>query len=59
MEYIALVFAVDFVVIPLQTAGLAKYPLSYLPFALALFGAAGLRIAASVRQQRVAGLSYQ
>jgi hypothetical protein len=45
IEYIALVFAADFILDPLQV-GLGKYPLTYLPFALMLVGAAGLRVAA-------------
>lgn len=51
MEYIALVFAADFILAPLQAHGLGKYPLSYLPFALLLIGGAGLRVASYVRQQ--------
>jgi hypothetical protein len=51
MEYIAFVFAVDFILIPLQEHGLGGYPLSYLPFALMLVGGAGLRIATSVRSR--------
>jgi hypothetical protein len=46
IEYIALVFAADFILDPLQAGGLGKYPLSYLPFALMLVGGAGLRVAA-------------
>jgi len=49
LEYIALVFAVDFIVYPLETTGVAKYPLSYLPFAAMLIGGVLLRIAAYVR----------
>ena len=49
LEYIALVFAVDFIVDPLQAAGYAKHPLSYLPFAIMLVGGAGLRFAALAR----------
>ena len=47
LEYIALVFAVDFVLDPLQ-AGVVKpiYLLTYLPFALMLGAGVGLRIAA-------------
>jgi hypothetical protein len=45
IEYIALVFAYDFILGPLQ-AGDGKYPWSYLPFALMLVGGASLRIAA-------------
>ena len=36
IEYIALVFAADFILGPLETRGFGKYPLSYLPFALML-----------------------
>jgi hypothetical protein len=46
LEYIALVFAVDFILYPLQAGGPGKYPLTYLPFALLLVGGAILRIAA-------------
>jgi hypothetical protein len=45
LEYIALVFAADFILGPLQAGGLGKYPLTYLPFALMLVGGAGLRLA--------------
>jgi hypothetical protein len=48
LEYIALVFAVDFTVEPLHAGGAAKYPLSYLPFVVALAGGAALRLAAFV-----------
>ena len=51
IEYIALVFAADFILAPLQANGLGKYPLTYVPFALLLIGGAGLRVAAYVRQQ--------
>jgi hypothetical protein len=50
MEYIALVFAFDFIRIPLQANGLGKYPLGYLPFALMLVGGVGLRVASFARQ---------
>ena len=46
LEYIALVFASDFILGPLQEGGLGKYPLTYLPFAVMLVGGAGLRVAA-------------
>jgi hypothetical protein len=49
MEYIAYVFAVDFIIIPLHEHGVGGYPLSYVPFAIMLVGGAGLRIAAVVR----------
>ena len=45
LEYIALVFASDFILDPLKANGLEKYPLTYLPFAFMLVGGAGLRIA--------------
>ncbi len=45
MDFIAYVFAVDFIIIPLQASG-HKYPLSYVPFAVMLLGGVGLRIAA-------------
>ena len=51
MEYITLVFAADFILIPLQASGLGKYPLSYLPFALMLVGGVGMRVASFARQQ--------
>lgn len=50
VEYIALVFAADFILLPLQT-GDGKYPLSYLPFALMLVIGASLRIAALTRRR--------
>jgi hypothetical protein len=49
LEYIALVFAADFILAPLQAGGLGKYPLTYLPFALMLVAGAGLRVAAFAR----------
>ena len=49
MEYIALVFFVDFVRIPLQGSGLSNYPLSYLPFAVMLVGGVGLRVVSLAR----------
>ena len=51
MEYIALVFATDFILDPLQTHGLGKYPLTYLPFALMLVGGASLRVGAFARRR--------
>lgn len=53
LEYIALVFAADFILAPLQAGGLGKYPLTYLPFALMLIAGAGLRVAAFARYQPV------
>ncbi len=49
LEYIALVFAVDFIVDPLQAAGVTKYPLSYAPFAVMLVGGVVLRLATYAR----------
>jgi hypothetical protein len=49
LNYIALVFAVDFIEEPLKRGGIANYPLSYLPFALMLIVGVGLRAAAFVR----------
>jgi hypothetical protein len=46
LEYIAIVFAADFILAPLQATGLGRYPLTYLPFALMLVAGAGLRVAA-------------
>jgi hypothetical protein len=46
LNYIALVFAVDFIEGPLKRGGIANYPLSYLPFALMLIVGVGLRAAA-------------
>jgi hypothetical protein len=45
LEYIALAFADDFILAPLQATGFRSYPLSYLPFAVMLVGATGLRLA--------------
>ena len=50
LEYIALVFAADFILGPLQAGGFGKYPLTYLPFALMLVSGAALRVAAFARQ---------
>jgi hypothetical protein len=49
MEYIALVFFVDFIRIPLQANSFGSYPLSYLPFALMLIGGVGLRVVSFAR----------
>ncbi len=49
LEYIALVFAVDFIVEPFQD--FAHYPPGYLPFALALVGGTLLRFAALVQSR--------
>jgi hypothetical protein len=54
MEYIALVFAADFIIDPLQThKASAKYLLTYLPFALMLVGGVGVRVAAFARRRPV------
>jgi hypothetical protein len=57
IEYIALVFAADFILIPLQAKGVGMYPLTYLPFALLLIAGAGLRVAAYA-QRLARRLSY-
>ena len=44
MECIALVFAEDFILIPLREHGAAQYPLTYFPFALMLIGGLTLRV---------------
>jgi hypothetical protein len=49
LEYIALVFADDFILAPLQASGFRSYPVSYLPFAIMLVGGTGLRLATFVR----------
>jgi hypothetical protein len=46
LEYIALAFAADFILGPLQSEGLNKYPLTYFPFALMLVVGVTLRAAA-------------
>jgi hypothetical protein len=46
LEYIAVAFAADFILAPLQASGLEKYPVTYLPFALLLVSGAGLRFVA-------------
>jgi hypothetical protein len=51
LDYIMLVFAVDFIRIPLQEGGLDKYPLSYVPFAIMIVVGVSLRFAALARQQ--------
>lgn len=55
MQYIALVFAVDFIVEPLQANGPGKYPLTYLPFVVMLVGGALLRLAAQIWRPGPAG----
>jgi hypothetical protein len=54
LQYIALVFAVDFIVEPLQASGADKYPPGYLPFVMMLLGGVALRLAAAVRRRRSA-----
>lgn len=51
LEYIALAFAADFILGPLQANGVNKYPLSYMPFALLLIGGAALRVTVNIRRQ--------
>jgi hypothetical protein len=46
LNYIALAFAADFILGPLQKGGLSEYPLTYLPFAIMLVAGAALRVAA-------------
>ena len=59
LDYIALVFAADFIFDPLQAAGVDKYPLSYVPFVIMLVGGVLLRLAAfartSLRRERAVG----
>jgi hypothetical protein len=58
LNYIALVFAVDFIEMPIAAGGVANYPLSYVPFAAMLFAGISLRAAAFVRRQmHVEGVS--
>jgi hypothetical protein len=52
LNYIALVFAVDFIEGPLRRGGIANYPLSYFPFALMLVVGVGLRVAAFLYRRR-------
>jgi hypothetical protein len=52
LNYIALVFAADFIEGPLRRGGVANYPLSYLLFALMLVVGVGLRIAAFLYRKR-------
>jgi hypothetical protein len=49
LNYIALVFAADFIEGPLKKGGIANYPMNYLPFAFMLVAGVGLRIAAFVK----------
>lgn len=55
MQYIALVFAVDFIVEPLRANGPGKYPLTYLPFVVMLIGGVLLRLAAQMQRIWTAG----
>jgi hypothetical protein len=55
LNYIAIVFAADFIEEPLKSKGIANYPLSYLPFALMLVAGIGLRAAASIRRNYTRG----
>ena len=57
MEYIAYVFAVDFILIQLHEHGTAGYPLSYVPFAGMLVGGFCLRIVATARYKLVTRLT--
>lgn len=50
MHYIALVFAVDFILDPLQASGVDRYPLSYLPFVVMLIAGVILRVTAQFRR---------
>lgn len=52
LDYIALVFAADFIIEPLRGgAGIGRYPPTYLPFAILLLAGVALRLAASVRDR--------
>jgi hypothetical protein len=51
LNYIALVFAADFIEGPLKSRGIANYPMSYLPFAVVLIAGIGLRGAAFVHRK--------
>lgn len=50
VEYIALAFAADFILGPLQAHGISHYPLTYLPFAFLLVAGAALRVVANARR---------
>ena len=58
MQYIALVFAVDFIVAPLRANGADEYPLTYLPFVVMLLGGALLRLAAQIRRPGTAARAW-
>jgi len=49
LDYIMLVFAVDFISIPLQAGGFDKYPLTYAPFSIMLIIGVGFRFSALAR----------
>jgi hypothetical protein len=51
LNYVAVVFAADFIEGPLKRGGIANYPLSYLPFALMLIVGVGLRVVAFVHRK--------
>jgi hypothetical protein len=55
LNYIALVFAADFIEGPLKSRGIANFPLSYVPFALLLVAGVGLRAAACIRRNHSRG----
>lgn len=55
LDYIALVFAVDFILLPLGAQGAMHYPVSYIPFALMLIAGFGLRGAAAFARIRPTG----
>jgi hypothetical protein len=50
IEYIAFVFALDFILLQLKEHGTTAYPLSYVPFAAMLIGGFCLRIVASAHR---------
>jgi hypothetical protein len=52
LEYIAFTFAVDFIVEPLRASGGHVYPVTYLPFTVALLGGTALRLFAYARERR-------
>jgi hypothetical protein len=54
LEYIAFVFAFDFIILPIQFGG-GKYPISYLPFALLLVGGLLIRLTAFLRARGLLG----
>jgi len=51
VEYIALVFAVDFIMLPFEEHGILNYPASYAPFGFTLIAATALRITIFVKPQ--------